>query len=374
MIAAIVRGGRSSSFKGALDYVLREDPDRVGETETANLFSKPEQAHREMQDTADAAKAIQARARRERGERTGASGSRSEKNCFHYALSWHPDDEPSTEQMMRCAHQTLDRLGLSYHQAVFVEHTEKPHKHVHVIVSTCDPETGRTNSLHRNAHILDRWCFEYEKEQGMFREAKRSEQHRREQEKAEADKLTGAKRDRWEAHEKRRQDLWEKQKVAVAELKDQQDERKEKIEDRIREVRRAADLAWQKLRETQVKQLEDFWQRDAPKMKLESRPSGAMIRPILSQPAEIVHALKNLERAAPQVDHLGFDKAHPAPEPKAKLEQLPVSMFAAAWADRNGFRDALESYGIDDRYDGEKVIKQWHKSQGKEITAQTNAV
>ena len=179
----------------------------------------------------------------------------------------------------------------------------------------------------------------------MFREAKRSEQHRREQEKAEADNLTGAKRERWEAHEKRRQDLWEKQKVAVAELKDQQAERKEKIEDRIREVRRAADLAWQKLRETQAKHLEDFWQRDAPEMKLESRPSGAMIRPILSQPAEIVHALKNLERAAPQVDHLGFDKAHPAPEPEEKLEQPPDSMFAAAWADRN--RDRYGNEVID---------------------------
>ena len=46
----------------------------------------------------------------------------------------------------------LHRLGLSQHQAVIVEHTEKPHRHIHVIVSTVDPEIGRTHGLYRNAY------------------------------------------------------------------------------------------------------------------------------------------------------------------------------------------------------------------------------
>lgn len=381
MIAAIVRGGRSSSFKGALDYVLH-DPDgrgreRVGETQTVNLFSAPEQAHKELQDTADAARAIQARARAERGERSAASGSRAEKACFHYALSWHPDDVVTAEDMMRCAHQTLDRLGLSQHQAVIVEHRERPHRHLHVIVSTTNPETGQAKGLYRNAYVLDRWCHEYEKGRETMRTfqraAKYEREHDRQQDKAATGQLQGKEKERRDLYDKRRQELRDKQKAEVADLKKRQVDRQGKIEDRMREVRRAVDLERERLRETQRKQLDEYWRKDAPKMKLESRPSGAMLRPVVSQPAEIIQALKALDRAAPHMSHLGGEKAQPVAKSEAKPEPPAPSQVAEAWRDRQSFRDVLETHGVVDRYDGEKAIQQFHRAQEEEVGERKDA-
>jgi Relaxase/Mobilisation nuclease domain len=54
-------------------------------------------------------------------------------------------------------------------QAVIVEHTDRPHKHVHVIVNLVNPETGQAVSLSNDAHKLDRWADDYEVSQGVIR-------------------------------------------------------------------------------------------------------------------------------------------------------------------------------------------------------------
>jgi Relaxase/Mobilisation nuclease domain len=64
------------------------------------------------------------------------------------------------------------------HQAVIVEHTDRPHKHVHVIVNLVDPETGQAVSLSNDAHKLDRWADNYEQTQGVIRSpARRAKFH-----------------------------------------------------------------------------------------------------------------------------------------------------------------------------------------------------
>ena len=43
-----------------------------------------------------------------------------------------------------------------------------------------------------------------------------------------------------------------------------------------------------------------------------------MLRPVVSQPAEIVHALKALERAAPYIAQLGGEKMESVAKTEAK--------------------------------------------------------
>ncbi|MCW6513025.1 relaxase/mobilization nuclease domain-containing protein [Lichenifustis flavocetrariae] len=187
MNAAILSGGVSGSFGSALGYALKDHDgigtERFGQVETVNLFSKPEQAHLEMQATADAAKEIQAQAREERGERSGASGSRAKKDCLHYALSWHAEDKPTPEFMFETARKSLDVLGLGQHQAVIVQHVERKTPHLHVTVGLTHPETGRTANLYGNAFKLDRFCHQIEKGQEMFRSFSRAAKYERELER-----------------------------------------------------------------------------------------------------------------------------------------------------------------------------------------------
>jgi hypothetical protein len=71
--------------------------------------------------------------------------------------------------MRQTAFDALRALGMENHQAIIVEHTDRPHKHVHVIVNLVDPETGQAVSLSNDAHKLDRWADDYEVTQGVIR-------------------------------------------------------------------------------------------------------------------------------------------------------------------------------------------------------------
>ena len=108
----------------------------------------------------------------------------------------------------------------------------------------------------------------------MFRAVKRAAKFERQQENFDASKLQGPDKDRHESLNKRRQEMRDRQKAAIADLKQRQADEQEKIEDKIRDVRRAADLDRQQAHETQRKQLEEYSRKDAPRMKLESRPGG----------------------------------------------------------------------------------------------------
>ena len=385
MIAAIVRGGRSSSFKGALDYVLRLDPERVGEVETVNLFSSPDQVHVEMQTTVDAAKAIQARARAEKGERSAASGSRAEKVCFHYALSWHPDDAPTSEHMLRNAHRTLERLGLTEHQAVIAEHTERSHKHLHVIVSALNPETGRVNGLYRSEYVLNRWAHEYEKGQDMIRSFKRAAVFDREHEWKKVKVLSpGERKAEWS---KRQRELSATREKDAAAIKAHQEQRRETHESRVNEIRRHAEIDKINARNRHSREIAEFWRKQAPKMSVQPRPSPSFLRGMATEGGEMGKALKGLIRTTYHstaivaerrtmeqnkgMAHSTFSRAKasqtplqkPAPEPPAR------STIYAQFRDRseNSKGNALRHHGITDRFQGEQTIKRWQRGEIDEI-------
>ena len=160
--------GRGTSFKGALVYVLHDKGaqtvERVGFVELHNLATDdPHRAWREMKALCDAADELK--------KRSGvkATGRKLTKPVYAFTLNWHEADNPDAAHMRETAFDALRTLRMENHQAVIVEHTDRPHKHVHVIVNLVDPETGQAAPLSNDAHKLDRWADDYEVSQGVIR-------------------------------------------------------------------------------------------------------------------------------------------------------------------------------------------------------------
>jgi hypothetical protein len=160
--------GRGTSFKGALVYVLHDknaqSSERVGFVDLHNLATdNPHQAWREMKALCDAADELK--------QRSGikATGRKLTKPVYAFTLNWHEADNPDPAHMRETAMDALRALGMENLQAIIVEHSDRPHKHVHVIVNLVNPETGQAASLSNDAHKLDRWADDYEQTRGVIR-------------------------------------------------------------------------------------------------------------------------------------------------------------------------------------------------------------
>lgn len=93
---------------------------------------------------------------------------RDNKNpVLHMTLSWHADDAPSGEHMKETALAALKAIGLKEHQALMAAHNDKDHLHVHLVINTVHPQTGRTAPMKYTRERLSRWAEAYEKEHGI---------------------------------------------------------------------------------------------------------------------------------------------------------------------------------------------------------------
>jgi hypothetical protein len=160
--------GRGTSFKGALVYVLHDkdaqSSERVGFVDLHNLATdNPHQAWREMKALCDAADELK--------QRSGikATGRKLTRPVYAFTLNWHEADNPDPAHMRETAMDALRALGMENLQAIIAEHTDHPHKHVHVIVNLVNPETGQAASVSNDAHKLDRWADDYEQTWGVIR-------------------------------------------------------------------------------------------------------------------------------------------------------------------------------------------------------------
>ncbi|MCE7030990.1 relaxase/mobilization nuclease domain-containing protein [Jiella avicenniae] len=174
--------GRGQSFKGLSNYLLHDElqqtAERVGAAWTCNMGSniQPEKAWLHMLWTYNSADALKAAAGARRG------GAKNEKPVYHYSLNFNPADNPTADQMHRAVAQSMDRLGLGEHQALAVEHRDKDHAHVHVMVNLVHPEDGKTAALSYSHRKLSTWAAEFEDAEGLVVTAGRREnQKRREQ-------------------------------------------------------------------------------------------------------------------------------------------------------------------------------------------------
>ncbi len=70
------------------------------------------------------------------------SNKKLEAAIFPISWNFHPDHPPTEELMINIGLQTLQVLGLQEHEAYFVEHTDTPHRHFHIIVNRVHPITG----------------------------------------------------------------------------------------------------------------------------------------------------------------------------------------------------------------------------------------
>jgi hypothetical protein len=170
---------RGNSFKGALGYVLHDpgkaSSERVGWVATQNIYSHPEDAWFEMFDTYRNRTALKANAG------VDARGRDNKTPVLHYTLAWAASDNPDREHMEAMARDSLKALGLSEHEAVIACHTDKGHHHVHVVVNTVHPYTGKTAPMKFSKLEFSRWAEAYEKEHGIHCEERiRNNEKRRE--------------------------------------------------------------------------------------------------------------------------------------------------------------------------------------------------
>ena len=165
MVPHIAKEGRS--FKGASLYYLHDKgaltTERVAFTHVENLHTQnAEQAFKEMAWVALRGDQIKKQA----GVKPG--GRKQENPVFHYSLAWHPEQEPTHEQMIEAGQASLKALGLEGYQAVFVVHADEPHKHLHIIVNRVHPDTGKMANIDFGKMRLSRWAEEYEKTHGKI--------------------------------------------------------------------------------------------------------------------------------------------------------------------------------------------------------------
>jgi hypothetical protein len=160
--------GKGRSFVGAGLYYLHDKGastrERVAFTHTENLPTRDaDKAIKCMAYTAIRQQQIKARAG------GSAKGRKLTQPVYCYSLSWAPGEDPSRDEMITAAQATLQELGLSGHEALFVGHNDEPHPHIHVIVNRVHPETGVAAKLAMDHLKLSKWAQAFEERQGKIR-------------------------------------------------------------------------------------------------------------------------------------------------------------------------------------------------------------
>ena len=149
---------------GTPDNPRPKTTERVGFTEVENLVPcSPARARRIMAATVRDAEALK------RLAGVSSRGRRLQKPVYHFSLSWAPDENPDQPTMLGAALDSLRVLGMRHHQAVVIEHREREHPHVHVVVNRVSPEDGRAASTSNDARHLSRWAADWELQHGGIR-------------------------------------------------------------------------------------------------------------------------------------------------------------------------------------------------------------
>jgi hypothetical protein len=160
MVPKLFKSGKS--FK-TLSLYLLHDPkkaktaERVHWTHTLNLASDhPALAVDEMLWTYRAAEDL----KRQAG--VPAGGRPLENPVRHFSLNWHPSETPLREHMIETVESFLAHMHWGDRQALIVCHEDK-HPHVHVMVNSVHPETGRALDTSFEKRRAQEWALEYER-------------------------------------------------------------------------------------------------------------------------------------------------------------------------------------------------------------------
>jgi hypothetical protein len=176
MIPKVAKGGWS--FKGAGLYYLHDKghantKDRVAFTHTENLPTRdPDRAIKYMAWTANNAQHL-------RLHNGGKPFSNVDYPVYSYSLAWLPGQDPTKDQMIEAAKDSLKMLGLGEHEALFVAHNDTEHPHIHVIANRVHPVTGITQGVFGDYKRFSRWAQAYELKWGKILCEQRVENNRR---------------------------------------------------------------------------------------------------------------------------------------------------------------------------------------------------
>lgn len=165
MIVKIHRSG--TSFKALAQYLghdtKAETADRVAWTHVLNC------AHDDVGSAVDSMLWTYRQADFLKAEAGIAPGGRRvEKPTKHVTLGWHPDEEPSPEEMIAAVESYLGHMGWSKHEAILFAHDDKDHPHVHILLNRIDPENGTALDDGFDKRRSQEWALAYEREHGIF--------------------------------------------------------------------------------------------------------------------------------------------------------------------------------------------------------------
>lgn len=95
---------------------------------------------------------------------TAALSRGVKKPVYHLPISWPPEEQLPQEMQVQIARQLLSDLGLSEHQHLIVAHDDGDCPHIHLVVNTVHPETGRVWSAWRDVYRIMESLERQEKE------------------------------------------------------------------------------------------------------------------------------------------------------------------------------------------------------------------
>lgn len=88
------------------------------------------------------------------------------KDALHLMLAWRTGQTPSRAEMEAAARSALKALGMENAKAIWAEHRDEDHAHLHIVASKINPETGRAYNLKSDYLKLSKWAQRYEREHG----------------------------------------------------------------------------------------------------------------------------------------------------------------------------------------------------------------
>jgi AAA domain/Relaxase/Mobilisation nuclease domain len=174
MIPKIVTG---TGISGALAYVMGQGNDAQtgkrlelvpGETSRATIIGGQNFGF-EIEDAADLELARRIMEYQGLPQNQAGKTRKLDNDCYHASLSWGIGQEPSREEMLQAGQEFLKAVGLEKARAVFVAHDDTDHRHIHVVASRIDPETGRSLRMDYDKKAAQKWALEWEREHGQQR-------------------------------------------------------------------------------------------------------------------------------------------------------------------------------------------------------------
>lgn len=106
-----------------------------------------------------------------------AACSRCQKPVWHSSLSWRPDENPTTDQMIEAANRYCTKMGadLKDHQIAVYQHHDKPHKHIHIYINRVPADGSKALKTSHNYARNVRICKEIAQELGFAKVVKLQE-------------------------------------------------------------------------------------------------------------------------------------------------------------------------------------------------------